>query len=638
MNEKDINLFSEFLPVSTEAWEAQIRADLKGADYEKKLIWKTDDGIQIKPYYRKEDLIGLEGLTTKIPHGSAASNNLAAGNSWLIRQDIQVENVSIANKKAIDLISKGVTSIGFKFSQNFIRNDQSISDLLCKIDLESIEINFLLDGDHLVFAQDLVLFLSSQKIDKQKFKGSIALDPLGFYARKGKFIINESADLLQVKLLSEVLTDFPTIHSIAVNGCNFTNAGASAVQELAFSLAIGAEYFDKLTDLGVSFADLSPRIRFNLGIAGNYFMELAKHRSVRLLWARLMSAYGESLKIDSDSIVRLSEIFIHSETALWNKTLYDPHINILRTQTEAMSAILGGADSLTILPFRISSSTPDEFTERIARNQQLLLQYEAHFDKVADPAAGSYYIETLTNEIVEKAWDLFLKIQDLDGYLAALKNGFIQEQLREISSKRLDSVSSRLDKVLGINKFPDPLDHLSFEFIDQTSEAFGLSDREPENETIKPKRRSQSLESMRYATDRFSISNKRPAVFLLAVGDPILSAARAQFSAEFFGVVGYEIIHSDLFSSLDVGLTAALEAQPSVVVLCSSDSEYEEMAPVAYSILKNKSIFVVAGAPDCAEKLKQMGIKQFINKKSNLGSTLAKFNRKLGINKIDHEA
>lgn len=638
MNEKDINLFSEFLPVLTEAWEAQIRADLKGADYEKKLIWKTDDGIQIKPYYRKEDLIGLEGLISKIPHGSAASNNLAAGNSWLIRQDIQVENVSIANKKVIDLISKGVTSIGFKFSQNFIRNDQSISNLLCNIDLESIEINLLLDENHIVLAQDLVSFLSSQKIDKQKFKGSIAMDPLGLFARKGKFNESERTDFSQVKLLSEVLTDFPTIHSIAVNGCDFTNAGASAVQELAFSLAIGAEYFDKLTDLGVSFADLSPRIRINLGIAGNYFMELAKVRSARILWARLVSAYGVPLKIDSDRLAGLSEIFIHSETAYWNKTQYDSHVNILRTQTEGMSAVLGGTNSLTIFPFRISSWAPDEFAERIARNQQLLLQHEAHFDKVSDPAAGSYYIETLTNEIAEKAWNLFLQIQDLDGYLAALKKGFIQEQLSEISSKRLDSVDSRLDKVLGINKFPDPLDRLSFEFIDQTSEAFGLSVLEPEIETIKPIRRSQSLESMRYATDRFSKSNKRPTVFLLPVGDPILSAAKAQFSAEFFGVVGYEIIHSDLFSSLDVGLTAALEAQPSVVVLCSSDSEYEEMAPVAYSILKNKSIFVVAGAPDCAEKLKQMGIKQFINKKSNLGSTLAKFNRKLGINKINHEA
>jgi len=638
MNEKDINLFSEFLPVSTEAWETQIRTDLKGADYEKKLIWNTDDGIQIKPYYRKEDLNGWESFTSQFPQGSVVRNKFTDGNPWLIRQDIQVEDVNSANERAIDLISKGVTSIGFKFHQNFIRNEKSISDLLCNIDLEFIEINFLLDENHLVFAQDLVSFLSSQNIDKQKFKGSIAVDPLGSYARKGKFIESESADLSQVKLLSEALADFPTIHSIAVNGCDFTNAGASAVQELAFSLAIGAEYLDRLTDLGVSIADLSPRIRFNLGIAGNYFMELAKLRSARILWARLMSAYGESFKIDSDSLVRLSEIYIHSETALWNKTQYDSHVNILRTQTEGMSAVLGGTNSLTILPFRFSSSAPDEFAERIARNQQLLLQHEAHFDKVADPAAGSYYIETLTNEIAEKAWNLFLQVQDLDGYLAALRKGFIQEQLSEISSKRLDSVSSRLDMVLGINKFPDPLDHLSFEFIDQTVEAFGLSVVEPEIETIKPIRRSQSLESMRYATDRFSKSNKRPTVFLLPFGDPILSAARAQFSAEFFGVVGYEIIHSDLFSSLDVGLTAALEAQPSVVVLCSSDSEYEEMAPVAYSILKNKSIFVVAGAPDCAEKLKQMGIKQFINKKSNLGSTLAKFNRKLGINNINHEA
>lgn len=638
MNEKDKNRFSEFLPVSTETWEAQIRADLKGADYQKRLIWNTDEGIQIKPYYRKEDLSALDHSTPLLDQIPSALSKRMEGNGWLIRQDIQVDDFSSANEKAIELISKGITSIGFVFHQNYIGNENSLSDLLGNIDLESIEINLLSAQNHLILASDLLTVLTTQKIDRQKFKGSILIDPLGSYARKGKFDKNELADLTQVKLLLEVVADFPNIHIVAINGCDFTNGGASAVQELAFSLAIGAEYLDKLTDLGVSFADLSPRIRLNLGVGGNYFMELAKLRSARFLWSKLVGSYGELFDLAPDSLGALRELYIHTETALWNKTVYDPHVNILRTQTEAMSAVLGGTDSLTILPFRISSSTTDEFSERIARNQQLLLQHEAHFDKVADPAAGSYYMETLTNEISEKAWELFLQIQDLDGYLAALKKGFIQEQLRGIRSKRLDSVASGLDKVLGINKFPDPSDHLSLELKDYLFKAVDSSSLDSEIETIKQIRRSQPLESLRYATDHFSMSNKRPTVFLLPVGDPIQSAARAQFSAEFFGVIGYEIFHSTLFSSLNVGLSAALEAQPSIVVLCGSDTEYEELAPVAYSILKNKSIFVVAGAPDCADKLKQIGIKQFISKKSNLASTLAKFNRKLGINTIDHEA
>jgi methylmalonyl-CoA mutase len=638
MNEKDKNRFSEFLPVSTEAWEAQIRADLNGADYEKRLIWNTDEGIQIKPYYRKEDLSALDHSTHLSGQFPSALSKPIEGNAWLIRQDIQVDDFSSANEKAIALISKGITSIGFIFHQNYISNENSISDLLCNIDLESIEINLLPAQNHLALAKDLVSFLTTQEIDKQKLNGSLTIDPFGSYARKGKFNENELADLTQVKLLLEVLADFPNVHIVALNGCDFTNAGASAVQELAFSLAIGAEYLDKLTDLGVLFADLSPRIRLNLGVGGNYFMELAKHRSARLLWSKLVGSYGKLLDLAPDSLGALRELYIHSETTLWNKTVYDPHVNILRTQTEAMSAVLGGTDSLTILPFRISSSTTDEFSERIARNQQLLLQHEAHFDKVADPAAGSYYIETLTNEISEKAWELFLQIQDLNGYLAALKKGFIQEQLRDISSKRLGSVASRLDKVLGINKFPDPSDHISLELKDCLFKAVDSSDPDSEIETIKQVRRSQPLESLRYATDHFSISNKRPTVFLLPVGDPIQSAARAQFSAEFFGVVGYEIVDIGQFGSLDIGLTAALEAQPSIVVLCSSDAEYEELAPVAYSILKNKSIFVVAGAPACMDKLKQMGIKQYISKKSNLGSILAKFNRKLGINNTEHEA
>jgi methylmalonyl-CoA mutase len=248
--------------------------------------------------------------------------------------------------------------------------------------------------------------------------------------------------------LTRYASAFSNLRTIHLNASNFNNAGADIVQELAFGISMGSEYMTQLTSRGLSTDMAASKIRFSFGIGSKYFPEIAKLRAARLLWSVIVKGFlpehNESMKMD-----------IHTVTSSWNSTVYDPYANMLRTQTEAMSSILGGTDSLTVEPFDSVFRDSDEFSERIARNQQLILKEESYFDKVVDPSAGSYYIETLTNMIAESAWKLFLEIEDQGGFISSLKSGLIQRKLLSSAEKRRSDIESGREKLLGANLFPD---------------------------------------------------------------------------------------------------------------------------------------------------------------------------------------
>ena len=635
MNENDVNLFQEFPSVSTETWESQIRTDLKGKDYDKTLIWSTNEGIKVRPYYRDENLSGLEFVDTLPGQYPYVRGNHKTGNNWLVRQEIDVADLAEANRKALEVLSKGVTSIGFVFKTCQEINVGDLKVLCNGIDLEKTEVNFVMTCKNPPLVRNLVAFLKEQKTDPVNVKGSVNLDPVGVFTVKGKFCSSESEAFIRAKDVVETAADYLGIQIIGVNGRNFNNAGASIVQELGFSLAMGAEYLTRLTDLGLDAGKVAPRIRFNFGVGGNYFMEIAKLRSARMLWAKIVQAYQPKCECNNKSsegyCLCASKMHIHSETSVWNKTIYDSYVNLLRTQTEAMSATLGGTDSLTINPFDAVYEQPTEIAERIARNQQAILKEEAHFDKIADPAAGSYYIESLTAAVAEQAWKIFLEIQEKGGFIAAFREGFVQSQVNEMAARRTKAVTTRRDNVLGVNQFPNYSEQISDELSSQLFEAVDQTSKEAEVETIKLYRSARQVEALRYATDRFSAQNKRPKAFMLTIGDLVFSKARAQFSSNFFAVAGYEVVDNNAFESVEAGVKAALEASADIVVICSSDDEYAGFAPQVYSQLKGNAIFVVAGAPACTEELKAVGIENFINVKTNLLESLTGYNIKLGI-------
>ena len=624
MAEKYTNLFEEFSPVTSESWKELIFGDLKGADFNRRLVWRTNEGFSVQPYYRQEDLENLKYLDVLPGEFPYVRGNKKTSNDWLVRQNIIVRDFAEANKRALDVLMRGVTSLGFVFEQCGEFSLADLKVLLKDICLESVEVNFVSKCCTCDVVETFTEYVLSGNWAPADIHASVSYDPFGNYLLYGRFKKGYDATVERAKILIDKTEAFPEFRVLAVNGKNYGNAGASVVQELAFSLAQGAEYLSVLTDAGVVVDDVAKNIKFNLSVSANYFLEIAKFRAARMLWAQLVKAYGP----ECDSACKM---VVNAETGSWNKTLYDPYVNMLRTQTETMSASLGSVDSITVLPFNAIFEEPTTFSDRIARNQQLLLKEESHFDKIVDPAAGSYYIEELTASIADEAWKLFLEIQDKGGFVTAAREGFIQGMIKEMAAKRNLNVAIRRENLLGTNQFPNFSEHLAKEIADSVFEPVDLRAEDAEIETIKFCRGAQAFEKLRFATDRYAKANKRPLAFMLTIGNLAMRKARAQFSCNFFAVAGYEVKDNNGFATIEEGIAAARKAGAAIIVLCSSDDEYATLAPEAFETIGDSAIFVVAGAPACMDELKSKGIKNFIHVKSNVLEELKAYQNQLGI-------
>lgn len=611
-------LFSDFPAVSTQEWMDKITVDLKGADYEKRLVWKTNEGFKVKPFYRQEDLEGLkttEGLPGQFPYLRGNKKN---DNTWFIRQDIQVDNPEEANAKALDLLNKGIDSLGFKIKGKDV-SEEFIHTLLKDICCECIELNFKTCQRQTVkLARFVTQYFKEKGYAPEKLQGSFNFDPIGKMLKKGK---DRSELIPTAKELIEILTPYPSFRCIAVNSLQLNNAGAYIYQELGYALAWGNQYLACMTEAGVPVDTAAQKIKFNFGISSNYFMEIAKFRAARLLWAQIVNEY-------KPSCLCACQMIAHAETSHFNLTLFDAHVNLLRTQTEAMSAALAGVDSMTVTPFDQAYESPNEFSERIARNQQLLLKEEAHLNRIVDPAAGSYYIENLTVSIAKQAWELFLQVEEEGGMTAAVKAGRIQEAVNGSNKARHEAVSKRKEILLGTNQYPN-FTELAGEKSPLTSACCcGNENEESDTEfaALNTDRAASEFEALRLQTEH---SGKRPKAFMLTIGNLAMRQARAQFSCNFLACAGYEVIDNLGFPSVEEGVKAAINAQADIIVLCSSDDEYAEYAIPAFQEVNGRALFIVAGAPACMDDLKAAGIENFIHVRCNVLETLREYNKKL---------
>jgi len=411
------------------------------------------------------------------------------------------------------------------------------------------------------------------------------------------------------------------------------NAGAYIYQEMGYALAWGNEYLSQLTDAGLPAALVAKKIKFNFGISSNYFLEIAKFRAARLLWADIVASYNPECLRDCKNKGANGEcrcaakMRVHAETSTFNLTLFDAHVNLLRTQTEAMSAALAGVDSMTVVPFDKVYEVSNDFSERMARNQQLLLKEESHFDKVIDPAAGSYYIENLTVSIAKQAWSLFLAVEEEGGFYVAVKAGTVQAAVNESNNARHLAVAKRREVFLGTNQYPN-INELSGnkEPLVQASCCGGSDHCHKDAAVLDFSRATSEFEAMRLETEA---SGKRPKAFMLTIGNLSMRQARAQFSCNFLGCAGYEVVDNLGFKSVEAGIEAAMDAKADIVVLCSSDDEYMEYAIPAFNALKGRAMFIVAGAPACMDELKAAGIENFIHVRVNVLETLKEYNAKL---------
>ncbi|MFA5815631.1 MAG: methylmalonyl-CoA mutase family protein [Bacteroidales bacterium] len=607
-------LFTEFPPISTPEWEQAILKDLKGADYAKKLIWTSPEGIPVRPYYRAEDLDKLKSSEFNPMEFGFIKAKEGKSNVWLIRQDIEVTDYDQAKDKALYLLTRGVESIGFKMAESHIVEE--VREFLKDLPLEEAEFSF----EGFVPMQILAVLnemADSGKLDPEKVHGSCQWDMLGDFSLYGSFEFDEDEELAEVADWIHQAARFPGLKIIGVTGRNFHQAGSTIAQELAYSLAQANEYMAELSEIGVPAELTARKISFHFAIGSNYFMEIAKFRAARMLWARILEGHG----IQKD---RSPAMYIHAETSRWNQTVYDPYVNLLRNTTEAMSAVLAGIDSMTALPFDYPYEVPVEFAERIARNQQILLKEEAHFDKVADPAAGSYYIESLTSSIAGVAWKLFQGVEDLGGYTDAFYEGKIQDAIVTAAIERDQNIAQRKEILLGTNQYPNPAEEMLPKVDSDRVRAKVMDTDLAEAQPLNLYRAAEEFEAIRFETER---SGKKPVAFMLTTGHLAMRKARATFACNFFGCAGYTVIDNPGFATLAEGVDAAMKAKADIVVLCSSDDEYATLGVPFAGLLGTKAIPVIAGYPkEIIDKLKSEGIQHFIHVRSNVAATLKAFN------------
>lgn len=604
--------WADFPAPSREEWIKRIRKDLKGADIDR-LVWHTFDEIDIQPFYTADD------VSQRLPLSSDRQ-----GNAWLIRQDINVGEVTNAKHMIREALAGGANSLGLHFS---IQVDAALlQSLLEDVALDTVALH--LKGE--IPPSDLLdmylRYAKEQDVSPTKLRGSLICNPINALVELGKDELAPQMD--EVAGIFNDLQESPNLHLLSVDARPFHNAGATPAQELGSSLAAASEYLVQLREREVSVADLASRLRFEVPVGTSFFPEIAKLRALRLLFPQLVRAF--------DDQVAPPIAHIRAETSRWSLTLFDPHTNLLRATTEAAAAIVGGCDELSVLPYDAAMDAPSDHARRLALNIQHILKYESHLDVVADPAAGSYYLESLTRELAEAAWSFFQQIEARGGLVAAMKERFIQDALTASRMKRLARVDKGSTALVGTNTFPQAGEKR----LPETEEA--SSDAVPgESSSIKPLpsvRATTHFEALRLRTERNTrTTGQTPSVLPLMLGDPVMANARASFSRNFFGVAGFDILPAQYFETPEDATEAACKAQPDIVVLCSTDASYIDIsAPFCQYLSRSdySPLVVVAGYPkDDLDALKNTGVDAFIHRNTALLDALATFQNQVGLSK-----
>jgi methylmalonyl-CoA mutase len=610
-------LFSEFPPVTAEEWKKAIMDELKGGDYDKKVRWHLYDGIVVEPFYQQEDLEKL--LLDSFPARETYLRGYhAQENKWKIVQHIFTENYEEAKNFAEKALQKGADAVSFRLSEKV--DDKIFARLLENIDWHNYAVYFHSFYNYSLLLDKLQEFLSAKGIPAEKVKGGVNFDPFSYFLLHGKYYEDFDANR---KELTEIFTKygnvFPEFKLLQVNGQHFANAGASPIQELGFTLAMAHEYLVLLLENGFSLDEILPKFRVNLSTGPSYFLQIAKFRAARRLWTIILSAYTSS-KANS-------KITWHAISTTYNKTYYDLYNNMLRNTIEAMAAVLGGVDEVTILPHDYLLGRETEFGDRIARNIQLILREEAHFNQVVDPAAGSYYIESLTEIITDEAWKLITTLEDMGGFKVAMEKGFVRDEIDRIHSMRSKDVEQRKAVYVGVNNYPNLREQL--EGASEILKSLQKKEK-PASPALEIRRGAEPYELLRMKTDAYvAEGHKRPVVLMLQFGNLAMRNARFVFSTNFFGIAGFDvkemIVETD---TLDINQIAAID--PDFVVLCSSDEEYLTVGIKLARQLSETYHVILAGNPGENEQmLREAGVKSFIHIKTNALQALTEYQHQI---------
>ncbi|EPR74309.1 Methylmalonyl-CoA mutase [Winogradskyella psychrotolerans RS-3] len=459
------SLFKDFDSVSSKAWKQKIQVDLKGADYNDTLIWKTNEDINVKPFYHADEFETLPEVSK------------SKATKWKICQSIVVTDAKVANLKAIDAIYRGAESLIFNIESETV----STKDLFQNIDLTKTSVDVKCDFLSKDYIENTLSATRSMITEPSQSEIHIHTDIIGNLAKTGNWFSNLNDDFSKFKAIVK------STKQISIDLGLYQNAGATIVQQLAYSLAHVNEYlniYEEHKDTSLS----EVNVTFNISIGSNYFFEIAKIRALRQLWSTLASEYSVN-----------TECRIIATPSKRNTTIYDYNINMLRTTTECMSAILGGANVICNLPYDALFHKPNEFGDRIARNQLLVLKNESYFDKVNNPADGAYYIESLTEQLAEKALELFKDIEANGGFLSQMKEGTIQRKIKESAAKEQADFDAEKLVLLGTNKHPNSEDKMKADL--EVSPFLKIEKRKTLIEPIIEKRLSEKLEIKRLSKE-----------------------------------------------------------------------------------------------------------------------------------------
>jgi methylmalonyl-CoA mutase len=702
---QDLSFTDDFAPISTETWEEKIREDLRGKPLHR-LNWSSIDGITLRPFYRSEDLAAFDHIADDpqpllgadaAPDGAGVSHE-SAGNAWVVRQDVTAAAPDDAAEQVQAALAGGAEALGVQILAPpladrsarlgdrgvHISAPDDLETVLRGVDVGDVGIH-LAGGSTAAVLFPALIDIAAAGGNREALHGSVEYDPVGDLAT-GRIADPGIAFRLAADTL-EAGAGVPNVRALLLDARPYHNAGGSAVQELAFTLAAGAESLHQLTERGVSLSEAVRQIHVAVPVGTSYFVEIGKLRALRLLLARMLNAFLDA--DDAERRVDPSDLFVQAHTSRRTETVYGPYVNMLRGTTEAAAAVIGGCDVLTVAPYDDAVQPPGEFSQRIARNTQLILRHESHLDQVADPSAGSYYIEAVTDALIDEAWPLFQEIEAIGGMLEGLASGDIAFRLDDVRIYREDRLERRKNVLVGTTHYPDvdetrlsdvnaddpgipegiaPAPHgdgspseavrasgtapeLSSDAVLDPARAAldgGASLRDvaaalaappaggdPGMEPLPFVRLSEPFESLRLRVETYAEqTGRRPTVLLAPSGPAGARSARANFARNFLGVAGFRMVEPISFDTAEDAASAAVDEGADIVVACSSDDAYAEYVPALRSALtdaESRALLVVAGAPKDLGSAVTDAADHFVHRKARLLDTLRTVLQDLGI-------
>jgi methylmalonyl-CoA mutase len=688
----------DFPPVDYDDWRAIVDKALGGAPFERKLVRRSYDGIEIQPLYSDRDQLAADpsGLPGFAPFIRGSYPLAAATCGWDLRQEFADPDPAQCNRSILNDLNAGVTSLQLRFDaavRDGLDADhpdasavagrgglmayrvEDLDAILADVRLDQVRVGLDAGAAFLPAAAMLIGLCRQRGVADGQISAAFNADPLGTLAREGRLPVPAGTALSWLADLSKwTSAQCPRATSVGVDTSPYHDAGATPAQDIALAVATAVEYLRAMADHGIDVDTAARQILFRFGLGTHHFHAIAKLRAARAVWSRVVQASGGSADAQ--------RMKIHARTANRVLTQHDPHVNLLRNAVAVFAAGVAGAETITSLPFDAAIGLPSDLSRRVARNTVHVLQEESHLHRVVDPAGGSWYLERLTDDVAKKAWEIFQQIERQGGMLAALRCGWVSEQIETAFQPRAKDIARRKAGITGVSEFPDieqqpvpvaspdrqrlaqqasgrlaghkpELDAGVIEAADdktsavvqavsrgatigQIADALGFRGGASESmDPLRPRRLAEPFERLRDASAAWQAEHgHRPRVMLANFGPLAHHSARAGWSKNFFEAGGFEVTGNEPLADADAAAAALKDSGATIAVICSSDKLYPDVVPQAAARLRQAGArtIVLAGHPGENESAwREAGVDRFIFISCDVLQTLRELLRDQGV-------